>query len=355
MVKYVFFYTIRAMINIILIVLGVLLAGSLVFSWLVYQRVNSKKNENEYGVLHQRMDSVTQLILNQLKENKESAERSSVVFNQQTQGFISGITQLQEKVNHVQESVKGVVSFQNIFKSPKLRGQWGETSLEAVIGQFFPKELYALQHYFKNGEAVDAVLKLPNERLVPIDSKFNWENFERMTQAEDEINRDIFRKNFLGDIKKKIDEIASKYIRPSEDTVDLALMYIPAEGVYYEIVNQIKEADISAYARSKKIILVSPNTFYLTLSAIQHWFRDVQITKQTKEIIKRLSWISKDAEKLDYSFKRLGKHLSDAKSSYDDSEQRLSLMTNRVQNVVGGENIESQNKSSVEVLSDTEL
>lgn len=314
---------------------GFLLVGSLVFNWLVFRRLNSKKDENEQGILHQRMDSLTQLILSQLKENKESAERSSLAFNQQTQNFVAGIVQLQEKVNHVQESVKGVVSFQNIFKSPKLRGQWGETSLEAVMGQFFPKELYSVQHYFKNGEAVDAVLKLPNDRLLPIDSKFNWENFERMTQAEDEINRDIFRKNFLNDIKKKIDEIAAKYIRPSEDTVDLALMYVPAEGVYYEIVNQIKEADVSAYARSKKIILVSPNTFYLTLSAIQHWFRDVQITKQTQEIIKRLSWITKDAEKLDFSFKRLGKHLSDAKSSYDDSEQRLELMVNRVQKVTG--------------------
>jgi len=313
------------------------LVGSAVFNWLVFRRINSKKDENEQGILHQRMDSLTQLILSQLKENKESAERSSLAFNQQTQNFVSGIVQLQEKVNNVQESVKGVVSFQNIFKSPKLRGQWGETSLEAVMGQFFPKELYSVQHYFKNGEAVDAVLKLPNNQLLPIDSKFNWENFERMTQAEDEINRDIFRKNFLSDIKKKIDEIATKYIRPSEDTVDLALMYIPAEGVYYEIVNQIKEADVSAYARSKKVILVSPNTFYLTLSAIQHWFRDVQITKQTQEIIKRLSWIGKDAEKLDHSFKRLGKHLSDAKSSYDDSEQRLGMMVNRVQKVTGAE------------------
>ena len=168
-----------------------------------------------------------------------------------------------------------------------------------------------------------------------------------MTQAEDDINRDVFRKSFLADIKKKIDEIATKYIRPSEDTVDLALMYVPAEGVYYEIVNQIKEADISAYARSKKIILVSPNTFYLTLSAIQHWFRDVQITKQTQEIIKRLNWINKDAQKLDHSFKRLGKHLSDAQSSYSDSEQRLELMVNRVQKVTGGE------KEAVEVESST--
>lgn len=328
------------------LVLGAVLAGSLVFNQLVYRRLirqlADKKDQNEQNVLHQRMDSLTQLILSQLKENKESAERSSMAFSRQTENFVSGIVQLQEKVSHVQESVKGVVSFQNIFKSPKLRGQWGETSLEAVMSQFFPKDLYAVQHYFKNGEAVDAILKLPNDRLLPIDSKFNWENFERMTQAEDEINRDIFRKNFLNDIKKKIDEISSKYIRPSENTVDLALMYIPAEGVYYEIINQIKEADVSNYARSKKIILVSPNTFYLTLSAIQHWFRDVQITKQTQEIIKRLSWISKDAEKLDYSFKRLGKHLSDAKSSFDDSEQRLELMVNRVQKVTGAEKEEAE-------------
>lgn len=327
------------------IILGILLAAALVFNWLIYRKLAGKKDENEYGVLHQRLDSVTQLILNQLQQNRETAERSAVENSKHIQNFVSGVTQLQESVKNVHESMKGVVSFQNIFKSPKLRGQWGETSLESVLGQYFPKELFSMQYYFKSGEAVDAILKLPNERLLPIDSKFNWENFEKMINADPVKSPDgdhgagnskeYYQKLFVGDVKKKIDEIASKYILPSEGTVDMALMYVPAESVFYEIVHNIKDVDVSSYARSKKIILVSPNTLYLTLSAIQYWFRDIQITKQTQEIIKRLARINQDAEKLNDSFQRLGKHLSDARSSYDDSEKRLDLMKDRIENVVG--------------------
>ncbi|MDO8495172.1 MAG: DNA recombination protein RmuC [bacterium] len=334
--------------EIALIILGLVLVGSLVFNWVIFKRMSAPKDSGEYQVLHQRMDSVTQIILNQLKDNRESVEnqlkesrasveRSSSAIHQQTQGFISGITQLQETVKGVHESVKGVVSFQNIFKSPKLRGQWGETSLEAVLGQYFAKDLYSTQFYFKSGEAVDAILKLPSGQILPIDSKFNWENFEKMTNADNDINRDIYKKSFISDVKKKIDEIASKYILPSEGTVDLGLMYVPAEGVFYEIVHQIKDVDISDYARKKKIILVSPNTLYLTLSAIQYWFRDVQITKQTQEIIKRLSKINQDATKLSDNFRRLGKHLSDAQGSFDDSEKRLDLMVSQVHRVIGEE------------------
>ena len=136
--------------EIILVILLILLAGLAGFNWTIFKRLKEPKENTEIQTLHQRMDTVTQIILNQLKENRESSERSSFAFNQQTQGFISGITQLQETVKNVQESVKGVVSFQNIFKSPKLRGQWGETSLEAVLSQYFPKEVFSIQHYSVN-------------------------------------------------------------------------------------------------------------------------------------------------------------------------------------------------------------
>ena len=326
------------------------MAGLAVSGFLIYRKLSLGKDKEEYGVLHQRLDSVTQLILSQLQQNRESTERSAVESNKNIQNFVSGVTQLQESVKNVHESMKGVVSFQNIFKSPKLRGQWGETSLESVLGQYFPKELFSMQYYFKSGEAVDAILKLPNARLLPIDSKFNWENFEKMINAENDINKEIARKAFVSDVKKKIDEIASKYILPSEGTVDLALMYVPAESVFYEVVHNIKDVDVGSYARSKKIILVSPNTLYLTLSAIQYWFRDIQITKQTQEIIKRLARINQDAEKLGEGFQRLGKHLSDARSSYDDSEKRLDLMKDRIENVVATESVEGSGKKEEEVI-----
>lgn len=284
--------------------------------------------------LQQKMDGFVQLLNDQLKESRESTQKATLAVHQQVQGFTQGMTQLQETVKQVHDSVKSVSSFQDIFKAPKLRGIWGEASLEGALNQYFPRERYEMQHYFKSGEAVDAILKLPNNIILPIDSKFNWENFEKMVNADTEINKELYRKQFLSDVKKKVDEISSKYILPSEGTTDFALMYVPAETVYYEIINQIKDADIPSYARSKKVILVSPNTFMLSISSISHWFRDIQITKQTQDIIKRLGRIVTDSDKLSDSFEKLGKHLTNAQSSFEDSEKRLSLMTDRINTVV---------------------
>lgn len=310
----------------------------------IFKKTKGGEDKN-YLLINQRLDALAnstnqalretlQLISSQLKENRESAERSTTAVHQQVQSFTAGLTQLSENVKHVQESVRSVSSFQDIFKAPKLRGIWGEASLEASLSQYFSKDSYKRQHYFKSGEAVDAAIKLPNSLLLPVDSKFNWENFEKMINAENDIQREGYKKSFFSDVKKKIDEISSKYILPPENTTDFALMYIPAETVYYEIVNNIKEVDIPAYARSKKVYLVSPNTFALSVSAVLHWSKDVQLNRQTREIMKRLERIAIDGHKLGEDFKRLGKHISDAKSSYDESEKRLSLMVDRVQNVI---------------------
>ena len=296
--------------------------------------------------VQQKMDSLAHLLTAQLNESRESTQKATLAVHQQVQGFTQGMTQLQEVVRNVHDSVKNVSSFQDIFKSPKLRGIWGEASLEAALSQYFPRERYQMQYYFKSGEAVDAIIKLPNGSILPIDSKFNWENFEKMINAETEINKDMYRKQFLSDVKKKIDEISSKYLLPSEGTTDMALMYVPAETVYYEIINSIKEVDIPNYARSKKVILVSPNTFMLSISAINHWFRDIQVTKQTQDIIKRLGRIVTDSGKLSESFQKLGKHITNAQSSFEDSEKRLSLMTDRINNVVEIGEVEEVSKIS---------
>lgn len=319
------------------------------------KKQNTDQVGQHFNLLNQRIDTLgssmnqalretIKLVNEQLKDSRESVERSSRAVNQQVQGFTMGLTQLSESLKNVHESVKSVSSFQDIFKSPKLRGIWGEASLEASLAQYFPRDRWALQHYFKSGEAVDAILRLPNDLILPIDSKFNWENFEKMVNADPvpspsasygaSNSREHYKKLFFNDVKKKIDEIASKYVLPSEGTTDFALMYVPAETVYYEIVNNIKDVDLPAYALGKKVFLVSPNTFMLSVSAIGHWLKDVQLSKQTKEIMKRLERIALDGHKLSDDFRRLGKHLSDARGSYDDSEKRLGLMVERVQTVI---------------------
>jgi len=302
----------------------------------VYLMMRPKKQEpdEKYLVLHQRFDALSALMNDQLEKNRQAGERATLTVSRQVQSFTQNMTQIQENMKQMHASVKSVSSFQDIFKSPKLRGIWGEASLEAALNQYFSKDMYELQHYFKSGEAVDAVLNLPNRLILPIDSKFNWENFEKMVNADNDIQKDIHRKSFYSDVKKKIDEIASKYLLPSEGTTDLALMYVPAETVYYEVINNIKDVDIPSYARSKRVFLVSPNTFALSISAIRHWFKDVEFNKQTKEVMKRLERIYTDSNKLAEDFQRLGKHIDNTKSAYDASEKRLSLMADRVKNVV---------------------
>lgn len=259
----------------------------------------------------------------------------SKTMNDQISSFTKEATQIKEDLKRVQESVKDVSTFQDIFKSPKLRGQWGEASLEHILSQHFPAELYKIQYLFPSGEQVDAVLFLPNGRVLPIDSKFPSENFDKMINSAGETEKNFFRKTFLEDVKNRINEIAVKYILPSEGTTDFALIYIPAEAVYYEIINNIgKDVDVAAFAWSKKIILTSPNTIYLTLRTIEHWFKDTQISKQTQEILRKLGKIHQDGEKLMDEFRKLGSHLRNASSAYDDSEKRLSLLDEKVEKLV---------------------
>jgi len=315
------------------------------FSINLYLMLKSRKkedpNQGHIVALHGRLDAFADLLNKQLQDNRQQLEQNrqtsqhaTLSVAQQVQGFTQGMTQLHENIKSVHESMKSVVSFQDIFKSPKLRGMWGEQSLENSLGQYFPKDMYEMQHYFKSGEAVDAVIKLPNGLLLPIDAKFNWDNFVKLIEAEDEISKDNFRKQFLSDVKSKVDEISNKYILPGENTTEYAMMYVPAEAVYYELINNVKGVDIPAYARSKRVGIMSPNTFYLTTASILHWFKNIEFNKQTRDIMKRLDRIATDGKKLGDEFSRLGKHLSNATSTYNDTEKRLSLIVDRVERVV---------------------
>lgn len=311
-----------------------MLAGIGVVVWLLVKPKPVLPPDQSMLLLAQRLDALQQQVSQQLEHSRQASERSSSSVLAQVQSFTKGMTELKGVVEQVQQRVKDVATFQDIFKSPKLRGIWGEASLESALGQYFPRDRYETQHYFKSGEAVDAALKLPNDLLLPIDSKFNWENFEKMLNADTEVARDGYRKTFLSDVKKKIDEIATKYLLPAEGTTDFALMYMPAETLYYEVIQNVKEADLSEYARAKKVILVSPNTFFLTVSAILHWFNDVQFSKQTRDIMKRLSRVVQDAGKLSEEFRVLGKHLGNAQSAFDDTDKRLELLVERTQKVI---------------------
>lgn len=311
-------------------------------------RRNIQNDAGQYMVVHQRLDSFADLLNKQLEQNRQSSQQATLSVSQQVQGFTQGMTQIHESMKQMHDSVKNVVSFQDILKAPKTRGMWGELSLEFSLSQYFAGS-YEMQHYFQSGEAVDAILKLPNGLILPIDSKFSLENFQRMVKADNDIEKDGYRKQFIADTKKRVDEVATKYILPSEGTSDFALMYVPAEAVYYEIVNHLEGVDIPSYARSKKVALVSPSTFYLTTAAIAHWYKNVEFNKQTQDIMKRLERITSDGQKLGEDFQLLGKHLSSANSSYESAGKRLTLLVDRVGKIVEIGDNKSDKKEELEM------
>lgn len=312
----------------------VLIFFLIAISWVIlilFLFKKSKTDINQTEAIRDLERRLTDLMINQLKEIRGNVDGVSQSMHQQISSFTKEAVQLREEVKKVQEEMKNISSFQEIFKTPKLRGEWGEASLEHILSEYFPKELYQRQYLFSSGEQVDFVFKLPNGKLLPIDAKFFSDNFEKMIEAKDEKEESIFQKKFIQDIKLNIDKISSKYILPSENTVDYALMYIPAEAIFHHIMFNLKDEDIADYARKKKITLTSPNTIYLILKIIEHWFRDTQISKRTQEILKRLSKIQSDAEKLMDDFRKLGSHLKNATSAYESSEKRLSYLTEKVE------------------------
>ena len=296
------------------------------------------------------------------KESHDFRDKDNQEIQKKMEKFITGITQMEKDFEQIQKTMEGVSSFQEIFKSPKLTGDWGEASLDLLLSQYFPDSgRYEAQHQFKSGEKVDFVLKLPNEKYLPIDVKYPQDTFRQYIHEPNPENKEAIRKDLVAKVKKDIDDISSKYILPNEETVDFAMMYIPAESLYYEIVSK---EDIETYARNKKVVLASPNNFILHIAIIQHWFKDADINNRTDLIIKRLQGVAADGGKLKASFRILGGHITKAQNSYEDTDKRLGLLVDRVAKVTnligetkdetGGSNIKSLplNKPEVEEIED---
>jgi len=232
---------------------------------------------------------------------------------------------LEEANRKIYEVGKDIASLQEILRAPKLRGGLGEFFLEDLLGQILPAEHFSMQYGFRSGEKVDAVVRL-GRSLVPVDAKFPLENFKRIFAATSDEESARAKRQFAIDVKKHIDAIAAKYILPDEGTYDFALMYIPAENVYYEtIIKEDADDDksLSHYAVSKHVIPVSPNSLYAYLQTIVLGLRGMKVEERAKEIVEYLSRLQSDFTKFRDEYTLLGKHLGHAQTSYQNAERRL--------------------------------
>ncbi|KPK77614.1 MAG: hypothetical protein AMJ79_02680 [Phycisphaerae bacterium SM23_30] len=250
-----------------------------------------------------------------------------------TVGDLKGqLGQLSQATQNILQVGSDIRNLQDILQSPKLRGSLGEWSLENLLAEVLPRQHYRLQHQFKTGATVDALVILA-QGSVGIDAKFPLANFQVLLAAEDNAARSRARRAFVRDVRKHIDDIAARYILPEEGTLDFALMYVPAENVYYETLTgseDDKSPDVGSYARTKKVIPVSPNTLYAYLMAVALGLKGLQIEQNARIIYQQLSQLTSDVQLFTNDFLTLGGHLKNAHAKHDDAAQKLNLLTTKL-------------------------
>ncbi|MFC2060311.1 DNA recombination protein RmuC [Chloroflexota bacterium] len=291
---------------------------------------------------------------------KEQGNTLSKIVGERLDGTIQvfgevqkGLGELTQRTREIQEIGKNISSLQEILQAPKFRGGLGELLLERLLADILPSHNYSLQYRFRSGEIVDAVI-LIGGNLVPIDSKFPLEDFERIVKAESEPERITLRRQFNRTIKKHIDSV-TKYILPDENTFDFALMYIPAENIYYETILRAheEEGDIYAYSLKKKVIPVSPNSLYAYLQAIVLGLRGLHIEKTAREILGHLGRLQGDLTSFQNDYDVIGGHIRNAARKYEEAGRKLARLGDKLQ-IAGETPIEKLPEDSQPTLADIE-
>ena len=273
----------------------------------------------------------------QLRKSQENTDQILSQRFETTSKAVSDVqinlARLEESNKRIFEVGKDISSLQEILKAPKLRGGIGEFFLGDLLSQILPSKHYEIPYSFKTGERVDAVIHL-GKRLVPVDAKFPLENFRKMLETHTDPDKKAFRKKFISDVKLHIDAISRKYILPDEGTFGFALMYIPAENVYYETIIKDQDSEdgksIASYSMQKKVIPVSPNTFYAYLQTIILGLKGLEIEKNAGEIVFALDRLRVDFTRFYRDFELVRTHLRNAQACYDSADKKLQKFENKL-------------------------
>jgi len=344
------------MTSIILAILSILILIVLaLLIWLINTSFAARKETATHsvgiGILGQQLealkatqDGFRETLAKSLQTGQESVNQNLQSSRQVLSRLTSQIGELQgtnKQMLRVQTDLKRL---QEILSSPKLRGQMGEWSLENLLSQILPQDSFELQYTLKDGKIVDALIKLA-DFSVPVDAKFPLPGFEKIAQAQADDEKAKLRRQFLKDVTAHIDKIASNYIRPAEGTLDFALMYIPAENVYYETIIKYQgdTQDILKYALDKKVIPVSPNLLYAYLMTVVMGLHGLQIEKQAAEIRQNLKKLNASFADFATNWEVLGRHLRNAHNQYDEGQRKLDRFGNQLNEIQGDSVEDSQN------------
>ncbi len=327
------------------LITGLVLAGGAVALVLALARRQQGQAASAQAAVSQQFEAqlaaLRESLAGEMREMQKRLNESLVAGAQMaaesSRSYTQAVGQVQHRLGELQQATsqmigigKDIASLQNILQSPKLRGGLGEFLLAELLKQILPEEHFDLQFTFQSGLKVDAVIRIGGS-LIPVDAKFPLENFRRLAECQDAAQQPVFKKEFLRDVKKHIDSIAAKYINPAEKTFDFALMYIPAESVYYEVIMK-GEGDgetLAEYAQKKKVIPVSPNSFYSYLMVVAQGLRGMRIEKSAQAILAALGQLETEFRKCMEDFDKVGTHLKNAQAAYSAVEKKMGKIEGR--------------------------
>ncbi len=331
----------------------ILIAGVGVGFWFLWRAIKTNESKKDEGqgllLLQNQINELTRMLdakLGQVaNESKHTVSEVTRAMQQQFGQSVKIMGDVTEKLTQLGETNKQVVSFadqlkrlQDTLTNPKQRGILGEYYLETVLKNVLPPGGYQMQYPFKDGVIVDAVV-LIDKRIIPIDSKFSLENYNRWAATTELLDKKKFEAAFISDIKMRIDE-TSKYVKPQEETMDFAFMFIPSEAIYYDLlINKVgssaEDKNLIAYAFQKKVIIVSPTSFLAYLQTVLQGLRNQKISEQAKDIIKQVDNLRKHLITYEEYFDKIGKNLTTTVSAYNHAYKEFGKIDKDVLKITG--------------------
>lgn len=289
-----------------------------------------------------RLDNINRQVTEQLNQGSNVMNANTDVFSKNIAAVQTTFAGLQKQVGEMTEQArqlselsKAVTAIEHVLRAPKLRGNFGEEQLENLLSLVFSKEQYAMQYRFSTGEITDAVVFLP-QGSVAVDSKFPLENFRRITELATEEEKKVARRDFLRDVRKRVDEVALRYIRPAEGTLPFALMYVPAENVYYETIIRDEEGfQLYRYCQEKRVIPVSPNSLYAYLQTIMVGLKGMQVGQRAQTIVREIESLRIELEKFTRAYDTVGQHIKNAAAKLEEGSRLLNKVELRVEGLTG--------------------
>lgn len=339
--------------TIIIILLVVIVLGLGVMLFVLNQKLSELKNQSTVDFLKsdvvelgRTIQQLSESVGDKIERNNTAMQTSVQKQLSESAKLVSDVTQRLTKLDETNKRVVDVATelktLQSVLSNPKQRGVFGEFYLESVLDNVLPPSQYQMQYGFKDGAIVDAVIFLDKGKILPVDSKFSLENYNRMIDAKDKAERATWLNKVKIDLKGRIDE-TSKYIRPDEGTMDFAFMFIPSESLYYDLlINNVGQGgssrDLIEYAfRDKRVIIVSPTSFLAYLQTVLQGLRSLQIEEQARDIQVRVGLLGVHIKKFDELMGRMGKSLSTTVNHYNNSYKELAKIDKDVVKISGGD------------------